>query len=126
MKTFTPSRSDLRDYSLFRTSETKWYTVNQEIQTWDYMEHGDTYTYHWIIEGTGNTTTTNLSHSSGFDAEIIDGLDINEKRSGSVTVVSKDDDEGLGNAKVEFCDESISGSIYSTGDAFDFEVKQLN
>jgi hypothetical protein len=126
IKTYTPSRGDLRDFNLFKPSTTRWYSTNTEIQTWDYKDHGDTYTYYWYIEGTGNTTERSLSHSTKISAEIVDGLGVDQTRSGSVKVTSKDDDQLLGNAKVEFCDDSNDGTKYNTGDSFEFQVKQLD
>lgn len=126
IKTYTPNRGDLRKFNLFAPSRTKWYETNTEIQTWDYEDHGDTYTYYWIIDGTGATTERTLTHSTKISAEIVDGLGIDQTNSGSVKVTTKDDDVVLGNAKVEFCDDSEAGTRYNTGDSFEFEVKQMD
>lgn len=102
---FHPSRSDLRNYSIFG-STTKDYVINHVLIRWDYKVMGDRWKTNWEVEGSGATTTVKLGSSTSFKAQLMEELETNRTISGEYTYSSKDNSRGLGERLIEYCNQS--------------------
>lgn len=123
-RAYHPSRGDLRTLKTFSSNETKWYYVNEDLIVWDYKVSGDKWKYYWELEKSGDKITREVSASSKFSAKFLDFLSVDRTLGGSVKVESTDENAILQDSFVEYCDNTLTGTIYSLGDHFEFEVKQ--
>lgn len=122
VKPLTRRETDFKDCGIFSGCKAKWVNMSTEVVTWDKADYGNRMKYMWMeYDGSGSTISTEISFNTKF-------VDEDTKRETSVgaktTLNFKSDDYLLGDAMVEYCDNTDGdGYMYSTPDIY-FYVNQ--
>jgi len=97
-----------------------WKEINAEIVTWDKSIYGNAMHYFWVEKDPGTTTTYTTSFSTTFNNTNGTTSTINN----TISIPITDEDDLLGEAIVEYCDNANGdGYEYSTGKV-KFNVKE--
>jgi hypothetical protein len=122
-KFWTGSDSDFKDCGLFNCNTQWFYLGNAEIVTWTLSTYGDAMLYVWIEKDPGDPIELSNTFSSTFPGT---GGAPGSTFSTTVKQTITDEDDELGEAIVEYCDQTTGeGYEYNSGvGRIRFNVKQ--
>ncbi|WP_075348952.1 hypothetical protein [Algoriphagus marinus] len=122
-KFWTGSDSDFKDCGLFNCNTQWFYLGNAEIVTWNPTTYGDAMLYVWIEKDPGDPIELSNTFSSSFPGV---GGAPGTNFSTTVKQTITDEDDELGEAIVEYCDQTTGdGNEYnSVVGRIRFKVKQ--
>jgi len=118
-KYFGGKETDFKNCSIFKCNPA-WFSMGEEIVTWDPLRWGDAMHYAWLEMDGGAESTETIKFSSTYEDEDKNKETVEISTSWKV----KAEDDLLGESIVEYCDEANGEGEFYDGGRINFYVRQ--